>query len=82
MKGPTAELICNKKGSKCKYLSSWYNGGSHCYGRCKQGAWKGIKEWLPGTGCTTPITCQFVSEVKNMGRERQYNPNGLKHDEI
>ncbi|KKN09293.1 hypothetical protein LCGC14_1048190 [marine sediment metagenome] len=58
MSGPTsAGFICNAKDKKCKFLDSWYNGGSHCYGRCKKDVWRGIKEWLPGAGCETPENC-------------------------
>lgn len=59
MRGPTTERICNKKGKICDKLDHWYNGGSACYGRCRASAWRGIKEWPPGSGCETPKTCPF-----------------------
>ncbi len=61
-KGPSpAGYICNKEGEICDALDSWYNGGSHCYGRCKDGAWENIKQWSQGHGCETPETCDRIT---------------------
>lgn len=57
MNGPSKTYICNQKGSQCTHLDSWYNGGISVHGRCKKGAWKGIKSWSPGQGCDTPKKC-------------------------
>ena len=58
--GPSIEYICNKVGQICQYLDAWYNGGMEVHGRCKKGAWKGIKSWGPRQGCETPKTCPLL----------------------
>ena len=73
MNGPTREYICNKDGRVCDALNAWYNGGSHCYAKCEDGEWQGIKQFRPGGGCETPETCKRLKPAEPWTLEDTYH---------
>ena len=64
MNGPTSKKICNDYKNPCSHLDDWYNGGSFAFGRCKKGAWDGIKQWDAGGACDTPQKCPFKGDLE------------------